>query len=234
MIHITLSKIFWIVVALVVAASFGFAYSSPVSEAYKGLVALPGVAGLAVALFQIVRDNATHQRSLKLQEEQQLFNIGATSHMANTVFDRHVEFCEKYLSEVHQTVVTLTREGPTQNALTHVSTLQNLRFEYTAWITPEIDEKLMPFEQAVRNIGANSVLVNNMEQSHINTSARSNAIQEMHDVFVSVMGLNSQNADEGQTTVLEIKNRIREILQINQLVKTREYLINRASSVATK
>ncbi|MPX92090.1 hypothetical protein [Salinivibrio sp. VYel1] len=79
--------------------------------------------------------------------------------MANSVFDKHVEFCEKYLAEVHQTVVTLTREGPTKEALYHAGKLYTLRIEYTAWITPEIDEKLMPFEKAVRNIGAKSGLV---------------------------------------------------------------------------
>jgi hypothetical protein len=137
-----LRKSYWYGIASIVGVSLGITFFAPISEGYKGIAALPSVGGLVAALFQLIRDHSAHQRKLELQNEQQLFNLGATSHMANTVFDRHVEFCEKYLAEVHQLVVTLTREGPTQKALDHAGNLYSLRIEYTAWITPEIDQKL--------------------------------------------------------------------------------------------
>lgn len=132
---------FWFVLSAVVGISMGITFFAPIGEVYKGLASLPSIAGLLTALFQIVRDNAAHRRSVELQNKQQLFNLGATSHMANTVFDKHVEFSEKYLSEVHKLVVTLTREGPTESALAHASNLFKLRIDYTAWITPEIEKK---------------------------------------------------------------------------------------------
>ncbi len=39
----------------------------------------------------------------KLQHEQQVFNLGAMSHMAGTVFDKHVQFSELYIEKVMET-----------------------------------------------------------------------------------------------------------------------------------
>ncbi|MEO2279176.1 hypothetical protein [Pseudoalteromonas pernae] len=225
-----MNKVFWFGVAIVVGVSLGVTFFAPIGDIYKGIASLPGVAGLVAALFQLVRDQAAHQRNLEILQEQQLFNLGATSHMANSVFDKHVEFCEKYLAEVHQTVVTLTREGPTREALEHAGKLYTLRIEYTAWITPEIDQKLMPFEQAVRNIGAKSGLVDALSGAEGRDDTRTKALEEMYDVFSNLMGIGEVKVKDEDATVVEVKNRVREILQVNQLVLIREYLINRASS----
>jgi hypothetical protein len=225
-----LNKVFWVGIAIVVGVSLGVTFFAPINDEYKGIASLPGVAGLAASLFQLVRDHAAHQRNLELQQEQQLFNLGATSHMANSVFDKHVEFCEKYLAEVHQTVVTLTKEGPTKEALEHAGNLYFLRVEYTAWITPDMDEKLMPFEKAVRNIGAKSGLINALSGTESRDETRTKALEEMYDVFSNLMGIGKVIVKDEDATVVEVKNRVREILQVNQLVLIREYLINRASS----
>jgi hypothetical protein len=225
-----LNRVFWGGIAIVVGVSLGVTFFAPINDVYKGIASLPGVAGLAASLFQLVRDHAAHQRNLELQQEQQLFNLGATSHMANSVFDKHVEFCEKYLAEVHQTVVTLTKEGPTKEALEHAGDLYSLRVEYTAWITPDMEEKLMPFEKAVRNIGAKSGLINALSGAESRDETRTKALEEMYDVFSNLMGIGEVKVKDEDATVVEVKNRVREILQFNQLVLIREYLINRASS----
>jgi hypothetical protein len=225
-----LNRVFWVGIAIVVGVSLGVTFFAPINDVYKGIASLPGVAGLAASLFQLVRDHAAHQRNLELQQEQQLFNLGATSHMANSVFDKHVEFCEKYLAEVYQTVVTLTKEGPTKEALEHAGSLYSLRVEYTAWITPDMEEKLMPFEKAVRNIGAKSGLINALSGAESRDETRIKALEEMYDVFSNLMGIGEVIVKDEDATVVEVKNRVREILQVNQLVLIREYLINRASS----
>lgn len=222
--------VFWFGIAVIVGASLGVTFLAPINDVYKGIASLPGIAGLAAALFQLIRDHAAHQRNLQIQQEQQLFNLGATSHMANSVFDKHVEFCEKYLEEVHQTVVTLTKEGPTKVALEHAGNLYTLRIEYTAWITPEMDEKLMPFEKAIRNIGAKLGLVDALSGAEGRDEARTKALEEMYDVFSNLMGIGEVKVKDEDATVVEVKNRVREILQVNELVSIREYLINRASS----
>ncbi|MBQ4682075.1 hypothetical protein [Aeromonas dhakensis] len=228
-----MNKAFWFGIAFVVGVSLGITFFAPTNDIYRGIALLPGIAGLFAALFQLVRDHAAHQRNLEIQQEQQVFNLGATSHMANSVFDKHVEFCEKYLAEVHKTVVTLTREGPTREALEHAGNLYLLRVEYTAWITPEMDEKLMPFEKAVRDIGAKSGLVGALSGAESRDDTRAKALEEMFDVFGNLLGIGEVNIKDENATVVAVKNRVREILQVSQLVLIREYLINRASSATT-
>jgi len=227
-----LKQEFWIGIIVIVCISFCVVFFAPITDIYKGIASIPGVGGLAVALFQLVRDNAHHQRNLEMQQGQQVFNLGATSHMANTVFDKHVEFCEKYLAEVHQLVTTLTKEGPTREALEHSGKLYELRIEYTAWITPQIEEKLMPFEQAVRNIGASSGLVEALSGSEQHDDTRSKAIEQMFNEFSNLMNIGEPNIKNAESTVVEIKKRVREILQINQLIDVRELLVNNAANVA--
>lgn len=225
-----MNKQIWFGIAIVVGISVGITFFAPIDNVFKGIASLPGVAGLTFALFQLVRDHATHQRNIEIQQEQQLFNLGATSHMANSVFDKHVDFCEKYLAEVHNTVVTLTREGPTKEALEHAGNLYSLRVKYTAWITPGIEEKLIPFEKAVRKIGATSGFVDALSGAKSREETRTNALEEMYDVFSNLMGIGEVKVKSEDATVVEVKNRVKEILQVNQLVSIREHLINRAYS----
>ena len=224
-----MNKTFLIGISIITVTSIVVTFYAPINEIYRGIASLPAITALFAALFQLFRDNASHQRSLQLQQEQQLFNLGATSHMANTVFDKHVEFSEKYLTEVHELVVTLTREGPTKSALEHAGKLYSLRIAYTAWITPEIDEKLMPFERAIREIGAKSGLIEALSGAEDKKKDRKNAVKEMYDIFSSVMDIGEREVKDEDATVVEVKNRVREILQVNELISIREYLIHRAS-----
>lgn len=225
-----MKNIHWYFIAAIVSVSLIVTFFAPIGEIYRGIASLPCVGALVAALYQLFRDNAVHQRAIELQNEQQLFNLGATSHMANTVFDKHVSFCEKYLTEVHQTVVTLTKEGPTQNALDHAADLYNLRIKYTAWITPEIDKKLLPFEKALRAIGSNAGLAKALAGEEDREGTRSKAISEMFDIFRSLMDIGDSDVKDEDSTVVAVKERIREILQVNELVSIREYLVVKAAS----
>jgi hypothetical protein len=227
-----LKNIFWVGVAVITGTSLGVTFYAPINDVFRGVSSLPATGGLAIALFQLVRDHSAHQRKLQLQNEQQLFNLGATSHMANTVFDKHVEFSELYLREVHQLVITLTKEGPTQNALEHAGNLYKLRINYTAWITPEIDAKLMPFEQATRKIGAQAYLIEALSGEEDQEGTRSKAVTDMYDIFMSFMNIGDSANKDADTTVIEVKNRIRQILQVKELVGVREFLISKAAFVA--
>lgn len=225
-----MNKSFLVGIFIIIVASISITFYAPINEFYRGIASVPSIAALLAALFQLMRDNASHQRNLAIQQEQQLFNLGATSHMANTVFDKHVEFSEKYLAEVHELVVTLTRKGPTQSALEHAGKLYDLRIAYTAWITPEIDKKLMPFEQAVRNIGATSGLIEALSGDEGSNEERKKAINKMYNIFKSLMNIGDIEVNDEDATVVEVKNRVREILQVNELISIRDYLIHKASS----
>ncbi|MCP5352617.1 MAG: hypothetical protein H6926_05450 [Chromatiales bacterium] len=227
-------KKYWLGIASIVGLSIGITFFAPISEVYKGISILPSVGALAAALFQLVRDHSAHHRKHELQNEQHLFNLGATSHMANTVFDKHVEFCEKYLSEVHKTVTTLTVHGPTQTALTHSGNLYTLRIDYTAWITPEIDRKLVPFERAVREIGTKARLAEALKGESDPGGDRIKAVHEMYDIFRSLMDIGDTDVKDEDATFVAVKHKVREILQVNDLVAIREYLVFKAASMSAR
>jgi len=226
-----MTKKVWFGLSFIVILSTVMTFIAPVNEVFKGIISLPAIGALLAALFQLFRDENNHQRKKGLQNEQQLYNLGATSHMANTVFDKHVEFCELYLKEVHQLLATLFREGPTELALNHSSKLYQLRMQYTAWITPEIDDKLTPFESAVRKIGANQGYIEALRQQGNAEEQRLAAIQELYEIFNSMMDLDQSPKLENAESFTAIKERIRDILQVKKLTEIREYLVNRAYEI---
>lgn len=138
----------YVVLALVFVSSALAALVLPVGDAFKGIIATPGVVALLGVIYQLIRDNAQFERNLFLQQDQQIFNLGMTSHMANVVFDKHVEFCEKYMMEVHETIGTLFREGPSETAMQHANNLFKIDREYSAWIPKQIALQLELFESA--------------------------------------------------------------------------------------
>ena len=229
-----MTRHFWIGLLIIGAVSVFVTFFAPVSEIYKGVALIPGVGALLAALFQLARDEAAHTKRLDLQNRQNIFTLGATSHMANLVFDKHVEFSERYLAEVHELVVTLTREGPTKEALDHAGKLYDLRIEYTAWITDVIEEKLIPFETAVRRIGANSGFIDALSKSGDRETPRQDAIKEMYDIFRNLMDIGDSEVKDEDATVRAVKRRVREILQVDELVSIREHLVSSASDAANK
>lgn len=222
---------FWVGIALIVVISFLAAIFAPVNDVYRGIFGLPGATALGGALFQLFRDQQAHERNLKLQSEQQLFSLGTTSHMANTVFDKHVAFCEKYMAEVHELVDTLTREGATRTAVNHGNALYTLRMEYAAWLTPEIDQKLEPYEQFVRELGADAGFVEDTRGSEAYAAARSQAIERAYNNLKITLEWGDVTAGNDEARISSVKNKVRKILQVDQLVAIRECLVQRAFDV---
>lgn len=54
--------------------------------------------------------------ALQMEEVKNRFTMGAMSPMAEIAFNKHATFCEKYVSQVLDTLANLFREDPT---LTH-------------------------------------------------------------------------------------------------------------------
>lgn len=221
----------WIGLIIIISLSILMTFFAPINDIFKGIVSLPAIGGLSLVLFQLFRDENNYQHNKEIQKDQQLFNLGSTSHMANTVFDKHVEFCEKYLEEVHNLLKTLYREGPTEKALNHSSVLYSLRMEYTAWITSDIDVKLIPFEQAIKEIGAKSYLIEALRNKEESNEERLQAIKELYSVFKKMMNLNYETAPEGAESFIAVKERVRDILQVRKLTEIREFLVNKAYEI---
>ncbi|MEW8040450.1 MAG: hypothetical protein AB2800_09710 [Candidatus Thiodiazotropha endolucinida] len=208
--------------------SFSVAYTLPTDEILKGIYASPGLLALFGILYQILRDQSAHERSLEIQKRQQIFNIGATSHMANVAFDKHVEFCEKYMQEVHETVSTLYREGPTENALSHAGKFHMLRQEYAAWLTDEINENLFPFEQALRNLGAGKQFINTTIGISQYQEQRLMHIKKVYEDFSKILTVEKGEEPDPIIATEVVKKKVRDILDIEDLVQLRKRLIEEA------
>ncbi len=222
----------WIYVGLTVVfiLSVGTSLVFPVESVLGKVASLPAIGALIVALFQFIRDQAAFDKQQFLQRQQESFTLGTTSHMANVAFDKHVEFCEKYMSEVHGTVATLFRQGPTQDALQHARRFAELKNEFAAWLPRDVVLDLEPFENAVNKIGALSDLVDALQGS--DQPGRPTAIQEMYDIFREVMqiGENVPIEKQPETAVEVVKEHVRAMLGIEELTKLRRKLVKRALS----
>jgi len=144
--------------------------------------------------------------------------------------NKHVEFCEEYMQEVHSTVLTLYRKGPTDLALNHAGELHKLRQKYAAWLTDEINEKLFPFEQALRSLGADQQFIATTTGHPQYNEGRTEKIHKMYDDFKRLLTIDDEKEEDPEIAVESVKKKVREILDIEDLVQLRKALISEARS----
>ncbi len=225
----------YIVLGIVFTASLLTAWLFSAQEIIKGIFAFPGALALLGVVYQLIRDSAQFEKSMFMQKDQQIFNLGATSHMATVAFDKHVEFCEKYMSEVHETVYTLFKEGPSKTAISHSTALFKIGREYSVWIPKKIALQLEPFENAVHRIGTKSGLVEDLADD---SKDKPKAIFESYAEFKKVMELDDiETEDYDKKNVIakeNIKEKIRSILGINELTEIRLFIIKKSVDFINK
>ncbi len=206
----------------------------PAADWVKALVVTPGVAALLGALLQIFRDASQFERQQHLQTDQQVFALGASSHMSTVAFDKHVEFCEAYMREVHETIGTLFREGPTTKAMECAQELFSLKRDYAAWIPKQVALKLEPFENALHQLGAHYYLVQQLGSEDQETRLR--AIEESYSLFRKLLDLqpvNESDPEQKKDVAAEnVKEEVRAILGIDDLVEIRTFIIQRSAAFA--
>lgn len=218
-------KVTYTILSIVLAISFFFFY---MNEGFaQKLAVIPIVGALVGVIIQILRDQATFERSQLLADAQNSFFMGATSHMANVAFDKHVTFCEEYVIEVREAIGTLFREGATPNALNHAFNLAGIQQKYKVWLTPLIEAELEKFEAALRLIGANSQLVRDASREASQTD-----IQEMYRTLAEVMGVaewrgEQLTKDRAQSMLI---TRLRSILGIEELTSMRMNIVHRSQA----
>lgn len=224
----------YLLLGAVFLASIFAAWAISVADWIKGMIAAPGVGALLGALLQISRDAAQFDRQRYLQRDEQIFSLGASSHMSTVAFDKHVAFCEAYMSEVHETVGTLFREGPTTKAMDCAQKLFSLKRDYAAWIQRSIAIQLEAFEDALHKVGVKTHLVNQLRGE--DQEARSKAIDESYALFSNILGLSKMketDPDQKQEIAAEnVKEQIRSILGINELFEIRNFIIRRSVAFA--
>jgi len=160
----------------------------PAPDSVKSTFSLPGVAALFMLLVQGWRDQVAHERALEIQKRQNDFNIAIASHMANVVFDKQVDFCEKYANKLNSIVRLMFQEGPSDKTMLYENELRNIRIEYAPWISKELTQKINPFELALREIGALGMLEKNLPKS----PDRSRYIERMFAIYAKFLGMSME------------------------------------------
>jgi len=208
--------------------SFLAAFFLPTTEIMKGVIAFPGVLGMLGVLFQLVRDEAEFERKKEIQSQQQIFGLGTTSHMANKVFDKHVEFCEKYLAEVYEIANELFRVGPIKKAVNFGNSLYMLKLEYAAWLTDDISDSLFPFEQALRELGASKGFIDATDGVAAYADARQRKIPQIHEDYSKILNLDNSENPDPDVAVESVVRKARSILDLDELVWLRKQIIVQA------
>lgn len=224
----------YLILLAVFVFSIGSSYVIPTSELLKSVIAAPGVIALFSALFQILRDQAAYEKQLEIQAKQFQFTLGAASHMANSAFDKHIEFCEKYMDELHKIIHELFKEGDTENAIDYANQLYLLRENYATWLTKEIDSKLGKFESAIRELGANAHFIKVTETNSRYQKQRSIVIDKNFELYTEILGIGRQGEVNENYAVEATKRKLKEILGIEELTKLRLHLINQAIKAIDK
>lgn len=100
-----------------------------------------------------------HERAVLLSEKQNIFLMGATSHMATVAFDKHIGFCEEYLEATARALERLNEVGPSRQEPLDLQRFLVIRQKWALWLTDEIEGRLDTFESTIKAIAEGVPLV---------------------------------------------------------------------------
>jgi hypothetical protein len=113
------------------------------------------VVGLGSAIFGALANSLIErkkaQRSRELQEMQNVFSVGANSHMAAVAFDKHIGFCEQYVKEMYKALDTSIQGGGEEEPL-DPRRFSRIRQDWALWLTRDIESKLDQFELTIKQV----------------------------------------------------------------------------------
>lgn len=222
----------YIAIGIVLSVSVLALLLLPVNELAQAVIASPIAVALIAALYQIIRDEAAHQKKRELQQEQNDFTVSVSSQMAATAFAKHVAFCEDYINEINKGMPNLYADGPSTSSRELSEALRKVRLKHSTWVTKDIRSKLTPFEDALFKIGLNREFITDFPKEK-----KMDLIHEMHDLFADVLELQKKKREEkggteeqakeiGATKVIE---KVQDILGIAELTELRIKVIKQAN-----
>jgi hypothetical protein len=196
----------------------------PIEGISEVFIASPVALSLCAAVFQIIRDDAAHQKQIEANRTERLHALSVSSHMAIKAFDKHAEFAEEYMEGVKETISILWSEGTTENAYTQSRKLTNIRVKYAVWIAKETNQRFRPFEKALKTIGLN-------EKQAIKRPAgnefREKLLDESSRLWHEILEVEPEFESESDSQVpleighSDVLDRIQELLGINELTSLR-------------
>ncbi len=226
-----MNKFFLGGIIIAIIAYVALAFIAPkVPSSIQGLIALPGAAGLLLALWELIKERIAHEYRVEEENRKNAFVLSATSHMANTAFDKHTAFCEKYTAKLNEVLILLIQNGPTTEALNYAVDLTKIRKSYIIWETKEITLLLEKFEATLRNIGAKEGLL-----KHINVGdERSSTVNIIYDELQKVLSFGDLPTDlspelKNDVAIHYIINALSEHLGIPNLTRMRKFYLDEAT-----
>jgi hypothetical protein len=160
---------------------------------------------------------------INMEEAKNRFTVGATSHMANVVFDKHVAFCEEYAAEAYAAMQLLFRKGPTEEILESETKLLAVRTRWAIWLPPDLEEKLTMFQKNLLTIGAYA-------PPRQEDGPPSIDLRKSYNAFAAAMGwpvYQGEKVTEGVAVEQAIRE-LSKILGVWELTGLRAKLISRA------
>jgi hypothetical protein len=211
-----------IAIAVVAYAALALTHTT---SAVQALIALPGAAGLLVAVWDVVKAGLEHQHRLEERSAENDFILSATSHMAKKAFDKHVEFCEKYVGEVYKGLRVLFSCGPTSEAQKVARDLRKVRLEFVLWLTKDISVPLEAFENALNKMGVDASRLPDAADDQ----QRSKLIQKVYDTFNAVIALEPLPAEPTpDIAITRIVAGLQDHLGVSELTKLRKHSLAEA------
>lgn len=195
---------------------------------FRSISTIPAILSLIGILWQYVRDEVAYENNRRLQNEQNQFNLAATSHMANIVFERQVAFCEEYIVTLDQVFSHLQKNGPSKEIEKYLEKLVATKKKYITWLSSELVERLEVIENEMQRIITSDYLVNVVQQKE---PERSIYINEMWKSFNRLIGVhNSGDEIDSKQTVKNILEYVKGILGITELEVLRREMVSRSIS----
>ncbi|EJL6785553.1 hypothetical protein KI701_17565 [Vibrio sp. D415a] len=211
--------------AIVGTISLAVMYSAPISDIWKGITALPFAGALCGVLIQLIRDDAAHQRRKELMLQEQQYSLSASSHMANTVFDKQVEFSQLYVENVLDAFESLRQQPEWEEAHDYARTLTMLRLKYMCWLTAEVDQNLGEFEQKLRTLGANSAYIKMPKGEGTQQAHRDAAAREMLEIFSAFAYVLDKSTGHQEVTLASLSQKMRSMLGVEELAHHKKRII---------
>jgi hypothetical protein len=225
------SKRTYIGLAVVFSISLCAFFLIPANREFLEVLAgIPLVGALVGALYQLARDQAAYEKELLAAEAENRFVLGASSHMANVAFDKHVAFCEEYIKEAQDALKTLFKKGPSEEVLNHSTALYEIRGKHAVWLTAQLEKELEPFEAALREIGASAGYVEATRLDPTSSAERRKHIDSMFLTFAKVMAFKEWNGQQlsEELAISEVICRLRTILGVEELTNLRSSIVVQA------
>ncbi|XCN73256.1 MAG: hypothetical protein Q3M24_00400 [Candidatus Electrothrix aestuarii] len=136
------------------------------------------------------------------------------------------------MKEIHELAHLLFREADTPKVLNNAWKLYEIREEFAVWLTDDININLEKFESAIRKLGADAHFIEKTRDIEHHAKQRSIRIDENHELFIDILGIDSKKEINEGYAVEAIKRKVRKILGIEELTLLRSHLIDKASKLA--